>query len=44
VIIISASPKVKKKALESGAAVFVEKPFQMQALVLAIKRSLHQDV
>ena len=32
VIMISASAKVKTKALESGASVFMEKPFAMQDL------------
>lgn len=41
VIVISASPKVKKKALESGASVFVEKPFAMNELVRTIKKTLH---
>lgn len=41
VIVISASPKVKKKALESGAAVFMEKPFVMHDLVRIIKTTLH---
>lgn len=41
VIIISASPKVKKKALESGAAVFMEKPFVMHELLTTIKTTLH---
>ena len=40
VIVISASPKVKKKALESGAAVFMEKPFVMHELLNIIKRTL----
>ncbi|HEY9488435.1 MAG TPA: response regulator [Chryseosolibacter sp.] len=40
VIVISASPKVKTKALESGAAVFMEKPFVMLDLVKAIKSTL----
>ncbi|HEU5147045.1 MAG TPA: response regulator [Chryseosolibacter sp.] len=41
VIVISASPKVKKKALECGAAVFMEKPFVMHDLVKTIKTTLH---
>ena len=41
VIVISASPKVKKKALESGAAVFMEKPFVMHDLLKTIKSTLH---
>lgn len=40
VIVISASPKVRKKALESGATLFIEKPFAMQDLVEAIKSTL----
>lgn len=40
VIMISASPKMKEKAMESGAAVFIEKPFAMQQLVNAIRQSL----
>lgn len=40
VIIISASPKVKKKALECGAAVFLEKPFNMHDLVTVVKNAL----
>lgn len=39
IIVISASPKVKKKALEAGASDFIEKPFPMQQLVQAIKAS-----
>jgi len=42
VIMISASPKVKEKAIESGATSFLEKPFAMQQLVSAIRQSLHQ--
>ena len=42
VIVISANSKVKKKALESGANLFLEKPFAMQELVQAIKRTLAQ--
>lgn len=41
VIVISASPKVKKKALECGAAVFLEKPFVMHDLVTEIRSALH---
>ena len=41
VIVISASPKVKNKAMESGASVFIEKPFVMQELVNAIRATLH---
>jgi len=41
VIVISASPRVKAKALESGASYFIEKPFVMQELVSAIKKTLH---
>lgn len=41
VIVISASPRVKNKALESGAAYFIEKPFVMQELVIAIRNTLH---
>ena len=40
VIIISATPKLKKKALESGAAVFMEKPFAMHELVETVKSTL----
>lgn len=40
VIVISASPKVKKNALESGASVFMEKPFVMNELVKTIKNTL----
>ena len=40
IIVISASPKVKKKAFESGADDFIEKPFVMQELVGRIKASL----
>lgn len=40
VIVISASPKVKKKALESGASAFMEKPFVMNELVKTIKNTL----
>lgn len=42
VIMISASPKMKEKAIESGATSFLEKPFAMQQLVSAIRQSLHQ--
>jgi DNA-binding response OmpR family regulator len=41
VIMISASPKVKSKAMELGAAYFIEKPFVMQELVDAIHDTLH---
>ncbi len=44
VIMISASPKMKEKAMESGAAVFIEKPFAMQQLVNAIRQSLPEPV
>lgn len=40
IIVISASPKVKKKALESGAAAFIAKPFVMQELLQTIKNTL----
>jgi len=40
VIVISASPKVKKKALESGASYFMEKPFVMQELVKTIREAI----
>lgn len=42
VIIISASPKVKNKALASGAAYFMEKPFVMQDLFDAIRQTLNE--
>ena len=41
VIVISASPKVKNKAMESGASAFIEKPFVMKELVNAILETLH---
>ena len=40
IIVISASPKVKQKALECGASAFLEKPFSMQQLVNSIKETL----
>jgi DNA-binding response OmpR family regulator len=42
VIVISASPKVKKRAMESGASAFMEKPFVMNELVRTIKNTLHR--
>lgn len=42
VIIISASPKVKNKALASGAAYFMKKPFVMQDLFDAIRQTLNE--
>lgn len=41
IIVISASPKVKKKALEAGASDFIEKPFRMQQLVQSVKASFN---
>ena len=40
IIVISASPKVKRKALESGASDFIEKPFLMQQLVRTVRATL----
>ncbi len=40
VIITSAGHRIKKKALESGAFCYVEKPFSMQELVKAVKDAL----
>lgn len=40
IIIISASPNIRNKALEAGATVFVEKPFEVQALVNAVLTAL----
>jgi DNA-binding response OmpR family regulator len=40
IIVISASPKVKNNALESGASVFIEKPFAIRELVDAIMTTL----
>ena len=40
IIVISASPKVKKMALEAGATVFIEKPFVVRDLVEAIISTL----
>lgn len=40
VIVISAAGGVRKKAVESGASAFVEKPFEMQHLLRAIKKAL----
>ena len=41
VIIISAGSKVQKAVFEAGAAGFLEKPFEMQALALVVKQALH---
>jgi len=41
VIIISASPKIRSKALESGATAFIEKPFVMRELVETIMSTLN---
>ena len=40
IIVISASPKVRRKALESGASHFIEKPFLMQQLVSTVRATL----
>jgi two-component system phosphate regulon response regulator PhoB len=40
VIVISATAKMKKKAMEAGASSFIEKPFVMQQLLDAIQRNL----
>lgn len=40
VIVISASDKMKKKAVEAGASSFIEKPFVMQVLLRAIEHNL----
>ena len=40
VIIISASQRVRKKALEAGASIFMEKPFVVQDLVKAVRKYL----
>ena len=41
VIVISASRRMKKKALEAGASYFIEKPFALKELVNAIQDSLN---
>jgi DNA-binding response OmpR family regulator len=41
VIIISASQRMKKKALEAGATSFIEKPFAVKDLVNTINKALH---
>jgi DNA-binding response OmpR family regulator len=41
VIVISASPRMKKKAMEAGASCFIEKPFAVKELVDVIKDTLH---
>jgi DNA-binding response OmpR family regulator len=41
IIVISASPRMKKKALEAGASGFIEKPFVVKELLDVIKDTLH---
>jgi DNA-binding response OmpR family regulator len=38
VIIVSASPEIKRLAKEAGADDFIEKPFQMKALLSLVKK------
>lgn len=40
VIIISTSPRIRRKALQSGATSFIKKPFVMQDLVTMIRQTL----
>ena len=40
VIVISASQRMKKKAIEAGATYFIEKPFAVKELIKAINKTL----
>ncbi len=38
IIIISASPRARQQALDAGATDFLEKPFEMKALLAMVKK------
>lgn len=42
IIVISASQRIKKKAMEAGATHFIEKPFAVNELVNVIHRTLDE--